>query len=229
MRQLGTPKEEGVGLGAIAQDNLCKDAPFDDQIETLPLQLFLNAKDLIEDAGLFRVGLLKSEGQDLHLGPVDFGIFRKPAGGAFHLDTDLFMKGLLIGMVQPVADPSSNIFDDADKLNTSAFLLEPGASFISGVCRKEGSVGGDDFIGEKPEALGDLHQDVKDLIVKILPQTLFKIGESGLAGDVLAGDPGVKTKVLSRSQSCNATTKAFMSGYFSRYRKRSSRKRLTGS
>jgi hypothetical protein len=107
------------------------------------------------------------------------------------------MKGLLIGMVQPVADPSSNIFDNADKLNTFTFLLEPGASFISGVCRKEGPVGGDDFIGEKPETFGDLHQDVKDLIVKLLPQTFFKIGESGLTGNVPVADPGVKTKVLS--------------------------------
>jgi len=197
MRQLGTSKEEGVGLGAVAQNDLRENAPFDDQIEVLSLQLLLNAKDLIEDAGLFRIGLLKTEGKDFHPGPFDFGINGEPTGGAFHLDTDLFMKGLLVGMGQPVADPSSNIFDDADKLNTVAFPFEPVASFISGVCRKEGPVGGDDFIGEKPETLGDLHQDVKDLIVKFLPQTFFKIGESGFTGNVLAGDPGVKTKVLS--------------------------------
>src|SRR3989339_1995641 len=64
MRQLGTPKEEGVGLGAVAHDNLGKEAPFYDQVEVLPLQLFLNTEDLIEDTGLFRVGLLKGEGQD---------------------------------------------------------------------------------------------------------------------------------------------------------------------
>jgi hypothetical protein len=196
MRQLGTSKEEGVGLGAVAQDNLGKEAPFDDQVEVFPLQLFLNAKDLIEDTGLFRIGLLKSEGQDFHLGPGDFGIFRKPTGGAFHLDADLLMKGLLIGMVEPVMDPSSNIFNDADKLNTVTFFLEPGAAFVSGTGRKEGPVGGDDLIGEKPETLGDLHQDVKDLIVKFLPQTLFKIGESGFTGDVTVVDPGVKTVML---------------------------------
>jgi hypothetical protein len=110
MRQFGTSKEEGVGLGAVTQDNLGKEAPFDDQIKVLPLQLFLNAKDLLEDAGIFRIGILKSEGQNLHLGPGDFGIFRKPTGGAFHLDADLFMKDLLIGMVEPVIDPSSSIF-----------------------------------------------------------------------------------------------------------------------
>ena len=139
MRQLGTSKEEGVGLGAVAQNDLCKDAPFDDQIEVLPLQLFLNAEDLIEDAGFFRIGLLKSEGQDLHLGPGDFGIFRKPTGGAFHLDADLFMKGLLIGMVEPVADPSSNIFNNADKLNTVAFLSQTRCILYIGHWSERGS------------------------------------------------------------------------------------------
>jgi len=38
---------------------------------------------------------------------------------------------------------------------------------------------------------------VKDLIVKLLPQTFFKIGESGFTGDVLVADAGVKTKVFS--------------------------------
>ena len=197
MRQLGTSEEEGVGLGAVAQDDLCKDAPFDDQIEVLPLQIFLNAKDLIEDTGIFRIGILKTETQNLHLGPLHFGMNGEAAGGAFHLDADLFMKGLLVGMVQPLADSSSNIFDNADKLDAVAFLLKPGASFISGVCRKEGPVGGDDLIGEKPEAFGDLHQGVKNLIVKLLPQTFFKIGGSGFTGNVLVADAGVKTKVLS--------------------------------
>ena len=130
MRQLGTLEEEGVGLGAVAQDDLCKDAPFDDQIEVLPLQLFLNTEDLIEDTGIFRIGLLKTESQNLHLGSGGFGMNGEAAGGAFHLDADLFMKGLLIGMVQPVADPSSNIFDNADKLDAVAFPLEPGASLL---------------------------------------------------------------------------------------------------
>jgi hypothetical protein len=197
MRQLGASKEEGIGLGAVAHDDLCKGASLDDQVEALPFEFFLNAKDLIEDAGFFRVGLLKGEGHDFHLGPFDFVINGKPTGGALHLDADLFMKGLLIRMAEPVANPFTNIIDDADKLNTIAFPFKPGASFISGVCRKEGPVGSDDFIGEKPETFGDLDQDVKDLIVKLFPQTLFKVGESGLTGDVLIADAGVKTKVLS--------------------------------
>jgi len=133
MRQLGTSEGEGVGFGRIHHRNLCKDTPLDDQIEVLPLQLFLNAKDLVEDAGLFRIGLLKSEGQNLHFGPFDFGINGEPTGGAFHLDADLFMKSLLIGMGQPVADPSSDIFDDADKLNRDGQEVFPDASKTSKV------------------------------------------------------------------------------------------------
>ena len=61
---------------------------------------------------------------------------------------------------------------------------------------EEGPVGGDDFIREKSETFGDFHQDVKNLIVKLLPQPFFKIGESGLAGDVTVVDPGVKAVML---------------------------------
>ena len=90
-----------------------------------------------------------------------------------------------------------NIFDDADKLNAFAFPLEPGAAFISDAGRKESPVGGDDIIGEKAEALRYLHQDVKDLIVKVFSQARLEVGEGGFTGYVLAGDPGVKTKMFS--------------------------------
>src|SRR3972149_12123369 len=49
------------------------------------------------------------------------------------------------------------------------------------------------FIGDK---MPSLHQDVKDLIVKLLPQTFFEIGVSCLAGDVTVVDPGIKTVML---------------------------------
>ena len=196
VRQLGTSKEEGVRFGVVAQDDFRKDPPFDDQVEVFPLQSFLNAKDLIEDAGILRIGHLKSESQDFHLGPGGFGIFRKAAGGAFHLDAYLSMKCLLVGMVQPIENASSNIFDNADKLDTVAFFLKPGAAFISGTGRKESPVGGDDFIGEKPEAISDLHQNMENLIVEFLPQPFFKIRKSGFAGDVPAVNAGVKTKVF---------------------------------
>jgi hypothetical protein len=128
---LGHQKKKGVGLGAVAKDDLRKDALFDDQIQVLPSQLFLNAKDLIEDTGIFRVGFLETESQNLHLGSGDFGINGESAGVTFRFDADLFMKGLLIGMVQPVADPPSNIFDNDDKLYAVAFLLEPVASLFA--------------------------------------------------------------------------------------------------
>jgi hypothetical protein len=111
MRQLGTPEEAGGALGAIAENDLCKDAPFNHQIEPRPLQFLLNAEDLVKDARLSRVAFLKTEGKDLHLGPRNFGMDGEPAGGAFHLDADLFIKSSLLRMIQPVEDPSPDIFD----------------------------------------------------------------------------------------------------------------------
>jgi hypothetical protein len=69
---------------------------------------------------------------------------------------------------------------------------------------------------------------VKDLIVKLLPQPFFKVFESGLTGNVLAGDPGVKTKVFPASPSCSASTKAFMSAYFSRWQEEMQQKKADG-
>jgi hypothetical protein len=38
---------------------------------------------------------------------------------------------------------------------------------------------------------------VNNLIVKLLPQTFFKIGERGFIGNVFVADAGVKTRVSS--------------------------------
>jgi len=58
---------------------------------------------------------------------------------------------------------------------------------------KEGSIGGDDFIGDKSEKFGDFHQDMKDAVVKILPQTVFEVGEGSFTGDIVKVDSGIKT------------------------------------
>lgn len=121
--QFGTGEEEGIGFGAVAQDDLCKEAPFDDQIQMSPLQLFLNPEDLVKDTGLFRIGLVKTEGKEFHLGPGDFGLSWEPMRGAFHFDADFFKKRLR--MVQAVEDSFLDISDDADKLNALAIFLEP--------------------------------------------------------------------------------------------------------
>jgi hypothetical protein len=188
-----TPEEEGIGLGRIPHNNLSKDPSLNHQIETRPLQFLLDAKYLVEDARFFRISLPKTEGKYLYLGPRYFGMSRKPLGGAFNLDADLFKKSIPVRMVQPVEDPSADILDNAHEFNAFTLFLEPSATLISGIGREKGPVGGNDFIGKKSQQFGDLHQDMKYLIVAFLSQTLLEVGEGALAGDILRVDPGVET------------------------------------
>ena len=64
--ELRAAKEEGVILGTVIQSDFCDEPPFDDKIEIGLLEFILKVEDLVEDAGVFRVGLLKAKGQDLH-------------------------------------------------------------------------------------------------------------------------------------------------------------------
>jgi len=193
MGHFGTPEEEGIGFGAVPQNDLCKDPSLYHQIEPRLLQFFLDAKYLVEDTRLFRIGLPKTEGQDLYLGPRYFGMIGKPLGRAFDLHPHVFEKRCPVRMVQPIEYPSADIVDNANEFNAFTFFFEPGAALVAGIGRKEGPVGGDDFIGKKSEQFGDLHQDMKDLIVKIFPQPVLEVGKGGFAGDVLKADPGVET------------------------------------
>jgi hypothetical protein len=71
--QLGTAKEERTGSYAAAQNDAGNQSSFDGEIETCSLNLFLQAEDLFEDAGLVRVGFLKAKGGDLYPGHWDMG------------------------------------------------------------------------------------------------------------------------------------------------------------
>jgi len=192
VRHFGTPEEEGIGFGGVPHDNFRKDPSFDHQIEPCLLKFFLDAKDLVEDAGLFRIGLLQAEGKDLHFGAGYLGMIGESLGGAFNLYPHVFEERLPVRIVQPIEDPSADIFDNADEFNAFTFFFEPGAALVLGLGGKEGSIGGNDLIGEESEQLGDLHQDVKDPVVKFLPQSFLEVGEGGLAGDIKT-DTGVKT------------------------------------
>ncbi len=122
----------------------------------------------------------------------------KSLGGAFNPYPHVFEERLSVRIVQPIEDPSADIFDNADEFNAFTFVLEPCAALVvSGVGGKEGSIGGDDLVGEESEQLGDLHQDVKDSVVKLLPQTFLEVGEGGLAGDIFKVDPSVKAVMSS--------------------------------
>jgi len=197
VRHFGTSEEEGIGFGGVPHDNFCKDPSFDLQIEPCYLKFFLDAKYLVKDAGFFRIGLPQAEGKDLHLGAGYFGMIGKSLGGAFNLYPHVFEERFPVRIVQPIEHPSADIVDNADELDAVAVSLEPGAALVSGVGGKEGSIGGDDLVGDESEQLGDLHQDVKDSVVKLLPQTFLEVGEGGLAGDIFKVDPSVKAVMSS--------------------------------
>jgi len=116
----------------------------------------------------------------------------KSLGGAFNPYPHVFEERLPVRIVHPIEDPSADIFDNAHEFNAVTFFFEPGAALVSGVGGKEGSIGGNDLIGEESEQLGDLHQDVKYPVVKFLPESFLEVGEGGLAGDIFRIDPGVK-------------------------------------
>ena len=193
-RQFGAAEEEGIGFGAVAKGDFGKDAPFDDQVQMGLLQFFLNPEDLVEDAWLFRIGLLETEGKDLHLGPGYFGIIGEAGGGAFDLDADFLEK---VRLVQAVEDPFSDIFDDAHKLDALTFFFEPSAAPITGVGWKEGSIGGDDFVGDETEEFRYLHQGMEYPVIEVLAQPLFEIGESGFTGQAVVMEPGIKAVMFS--------------------------------
>ena len=67
--ELGAAKKEGVGKGIIIQNDFGEHPSLDHQIETGPLQFFLESEDLVEDTGPIEVSLLKTKGEDFHLGP----------------------------------------------------------------------------------------------------------------------------------------------------------------
>ena len=67
--ELGAAKKERVGKDIIIQDDFGEHSSLDHQIETGPLQLFLESEDLVEDAGSIKVRVLKTKGEDFHLGP----------------------------------------------------------------------------------------------------------------------------------------------------------------
>ena len=111
--------------------------------------------------------LLKRKGKDLYFGPGD--ILWKVEGRTWSLDADLFTRNNSFGCGQPPSDSLLHIFDNPLELDGITVLTEVGAALIPGIGWKKCTVGGNDFIGEKPQVFSDVHQDVEDVIVQIFP------------------------------------------------------------
>jgi len=213
-RHFGTTEGKGVGCWGVGHADLRNDASLDDEIEPNLLKRFLDPKNLVEDARFFRIGLFQAERKDFHLWSFDPGVSRKSLGRTGDPDSDIPEKRLFIRTVQTVENSFADIFKDAGKRDTLASFFKPGASSVTGMGRKERSIGGDDLIGEEPQQFGNLHQDVEDLVVTNLPQPPLEIGEGGLARDMIRCYPSIKTVMLSPFSVPEHFHKAFHIGEF---------------
>jgi len=145
--ELRAAKEEGVILDTVIQSDLCDETSFDDKIEIGFSECILKVEDLVEDAGVFRVGLLKAKCQDLHLRSGD--IWGESMGRAFCTDADFFAQYDLMRISETVKNASSHVIDDTSELDVVAVLAEIGTAFVPGIGWEKGAVGGENFKGDK--------------------------------------------------------------------------------
>ncbi len=118
-------------VSIITQNNFGEHSPFDNEIKAGILEFFFEPKDLIKDAWLFRIGLLKRKRQEFYLGPLD--ILWKVGRRALQPDADFFSRDNLLGIVEPVEDSSMDVFNESSELNGFTFIAEISAAFVPGI------------------------------------------------------------------------------------------------
>jgi hypothetical protein len=90
--------------------------------------------------------------------------------------------------LQFIEDSSSDIVDEALEFDGLTFFTEVGATFVVGVRREEGAIGGEDGKGEEAEESNDLNQDLRDFDIEAFSQAIFEMSEIGLTGDMRRRD-----------------------------------------
>ena len=164
--------------------------------------------------GSSRVRFLQGQGEQFHLGPLDIG--GNLSEGHSALMRISFPGTILAGSCKPVEHPAADIVDDPLELDELALRAEMGAALIPRVGGEEGAVGSQDFIGEETQQLGDLHQDMEDLVVELLSQPLLEIGEGGFTGQMGRPDSGIQPIMLSFVAIADGRHEAFHVRDFSR-------------
>ena len=121
--------------------------PFDCHIETLELEFFFDAKDFTERVSLFGVSDFEGEGEEFDFWFWD--VFGEAGGGAIDSDLDVPAQGDPFGLFEFIEDSSSDVFDEAFKLDGMTLFTEVGAALIVGIRGEEGPIGREDAKGEK--------------------------------------------------------------------------------
>jgi len=130
----------------------------------------------------------------LYFGSFDIGW--KALAGALGEDSH-FLAGEESGRIcKAVKNPLTDALDNVFELDKFTILAKVRAAFVSGIGRKKGPVGCNDFKRKKAQQIGDMHEGMKDAIVQGFAQAVFEIGECGLTGDNPMIDAGVESVVF---------------------------------
>ena len=93
-------------------------------------------------------------------------------------------------------------------------LTKVGTAFIPGMRRKKSTINGEDPIRKESQKICNLHQDMKDIIVKLFTQAFFKIGKGGFTGYIGIVDTGIQSKMLSPVSVMEDAQEGFHVGIF---------------
>jgi hypothetical protein len=94
--------------------------------------------------------------------------------------------------LQFIEDSSSDIFDEAFEFDGLTLLAEVSAALVMRVRGEEGTVGREDFKGEKAKEADDLNQDLRDFDIEFFSQAIFEVSEIGFTGDMRRRDTGIE-------------------------------------
>ena len=159
----GTTEEKGVGFGVGIQVDASDDSSFWDKVEPCFLEVLLKAKNLVKDAGRIRIGLLKTKGEEFHLGFWD--IMGKFGGRTVGLDADFFAQDDPFRVSEAIEDFLSDVIDDVSDLDCITIATEMGTPLVPGICGEKGAIGCQDVKGDKTQELDDFYEDMKDRVI----------------------------------------------------------------
>ena len=136
----------------------------------------------------------------------------KLLAGAFGENSN-FLSGDQSGRIcKAVKNLLTDAFDNVFELDKFTILAKVRTAFVSGVGRKKGSVGCNDFKRKKSQQIGDVHEGMKDAVVQGFAQAVFEIGECGFAGNKAGANTSIESVVFAFDRVAQDIDKGFHVG-----------------
>lgn len=120
----------------------------------------------------------------------------------------------MLRVIEPVQNSSTYVFDNAFELNGVALVTEICTALVASICGEKGAIDGENLIRKESQKVCNLHQNMKDIVVKRLSQALLKIGKGGFTGYIGIVDTGIHSKMLSPIPVMEDFQKGFHVGVF---------------